>query len=153
MKVHVLVTLALLAFGFVLPAPGQEDNTVDPEVRKQIEELNVKYDKAFNENDAEAIAALFTWNGVETGPEGQAFGQPDIEERYGVLFQLHPTSHLSKLIQMYAIGSHVCAITEWTAMLKKDASQPMLLSEGYMVTVNVREGDVWKIEMLYSSYK
>jgi len=38
-------------------------------------------------------------------------------------------------------------------MQKKDASQPMRLSEGYIVTVNVREGDVWKIEMLYSSYK
>jgi hypothetical protein len=30
--------------------------------RKKIEELNIKYDKAFNENDAEAIAALFPWN-------------------------------------------------------------------------------------------
>ena len=146
MKAHVLLAVALLAFGVVASAPGQESKTVDPQVRKQIEELNLRYDKAFNENDAQAIAALFTWNGVETGPDGQAFGQPDIEERYGGLFQLHPTSHLSKLIQ-------VCAITEWTAMQKKDASQPTLLSEGYMVTVNVREGDVWKIEMLYSSYK
>ena len=120
MKVQVLLALALLAFGFVVPAPGQENNTVDPQVRKQIEELTVEYDKAFNENDAAAIAALFTWNGVETRPEGQSFGQPDIEERYGVLFQLHPTNHLSKLIQVYAIGSRVCAITEWTAMQKND---------------------------------
>ena len=153
MKPPLLLAFALLAVGFVVPTLGQEKNAVDPQVRKQIEELNVNYDKAFNDNDAEAMAALFTWNGVEKGPEGQAFGQPDIEERYGTLFQLHPTSHLSKLIQMYAIGSRVCAITEWTAMQKRDASQPMLLSEGYMVTVNVREGDVWKIEMLYSSYK
>ena len=153
MKAHVLLAVALLAFGVVASAPGQESKTVDPQVRKQIEELNLRYDKAFNENDAQAIAALFTWNGVETGPDGQAFGQPDIEDRYGGLFQLHPTSHLSKLIQVYAIGSRVCAITEWTAMQKKDASQPMLISEGYLVTVNVREGDVWKIEMLYSSYK
>ena len=153
MKAHVLLAVALLAFGVVASAPGQENNTVDPQVRKQIEEIKVKYDKAFNENDAAAITALFTWNGVETGPDGQAFGQPDIEERYGGLFQLHPTNHLSKLIQVYAIGSRVCAITEWTTMQKKDASQPMRLSEGYIVTVNVREGDVWKIEMLYSSYK
>jgi hypothetical protein len=73
MKVHILLTLALLAFNFVVPAPSQENKTVDPQVRKQIEELNVKYDKAFNENDAAAITALFTWNGVETGPEEQAF--------------------------------------------------------------------------------
>jgi hypothetical protein len=29
MKVHILLTLALLAVGFVVPAPGQENDTVD----------------------------------------------------------------------------------------------------------------------------
>ena len=62
MKAHVLLAVALLAFGVVASAPGQESKTVDPQVRKQIEELNLRYDKAFNENDAEAIAALFPWN-------------------------------------------------------------------------------------------
>jgi hypothetical protein len=49
-----------------------------------------------------------SWNGVETGPDGHDFGQPDIEERYGVLFQLHPTSLHRKsrtLIAKWAIGS------------------------------------------------
>ena len=77
MKPPLLLAFALLAVGFVVPTLGQEKNAVDPQVRRQIEELNVNYDKAFNDNDAEAMAALFTWNGVEKGPEGQAFGQPD----------------------------------------------------------------------------
>ena len=54
---------------------------------------------------------------------------------------------------MYAIGHRVCAIAEWSMMQKMHASQPMLLKEGYVVTVNVREGDDWKIGMLYWSYK
>jgi hypothetical protein len=36
---------------------------------------------------------------------------------------------------------------------KKHASQPILLQEGYVVTINVRERDAWKIRMLYWSYK
>ena len=45
------------------------------------------------------------------------------------------------------------AIAEWTMMQKIHASQPMLPKEGYLVTINVREGDSWKIGMLYWSYK
>jgi hypothetical protein len=53
----------------------------------------------------------------------------------------------------YAIGNRVCAITEWSVMQKKHASQPMLLKEGYVVTINVREGDAWKICMSYWNSK
>jgi len=48
MKAHALFALALLIFGFIVSAPGQENDAVDPQLRKQIEELNEKYDKAFN---------------------------------------------------------------------------------------------------------
>jgi hypothetical protein len=53
---------------------------------------------------------------------------------------------------VYAIGNRVCAVAEWSVMEKKHASQPML-KEGYVVTINVRERDAWKICMLYWSYK
>ena len=70
-----------------------------------------------------------------------------------ILFESHPNSHVTKLDQVYAIGHRVCAIAEWSTMQKMHASQPMLQKEGYVVTVNVREGDDWKIGMLYWSYK
>jgi hypothetical protein len=116
MKLHVLLALAGLTIGFAVPILAQEKNAVDPQVRQQIEELNVKYDEAFNKNDAEGITTLFTVDAVEMRPEGPASGQPDIEERYGVLFQSHPTNHLSKLDQVYAIGNRVCAIIKWSVM-------------------------------------
>ena len=37
MKMRLLLTLAGLAFSFALPTFAQEENTVDPEVRQQIE--------------------------------------------------------------------------------------------------------------------
>jgi len=60
MKVRLLLTLAGLAIGFAVPALAQEQNTVDPEVRQQIEAVLTKFDEAFNKNDAAAIAALYT---------------------------------------------------------------------------------------------
>jgi hypothetical protein len=99
-EIYPLLGLAVLAIGFVVPTLAQEGNTIDPQVRKQIEELNRKYDEASNANSAVAVAALFTVDAVETGPEGPGSGQPDIVQRYLALFQSHPTSHISKLAQL-----------------------------------------------------
>ena len=151
MRRRLLQTIAGLFIGFSI-ARVQEQNAVDSQARKQIEELNLKYDEAFN-HDAEGVATLFTADAVETGPEELASGQQEIEDRYKILFESHPNGHATTLDQVYAIGNRVCAIMEWSMMQKMHASQPMHLKEGYVVTVNVREGDDWKIGMLSRSYK
>ena len=105
MKFRLLLTLGGLAIGFGAQARAQEQNTVDPQVRQQIEALNQKFDEAFNQNDAEAVADLFTAGAVEAGPdEAAASGQQEIEDRYKVLFESHPSRHTSKLDQVCAIG-------------------------------------------------
>jgi uncharacterized protein (TIGR02246 family) len=48
-------------------------------VRQQVEALNLKYDEAFNQNDAEAVADLFTPDAVESGPEEAVSGQQEIQ--------------------------------------------------------------------------
>jgi hypothetical protein len=60
MNVRLLLTLAGLAIGFAVPSIAQEQNTVDPEVRQQIEAVHMKFYEAYNKHDAAAIAALFT---------------------------------------------------------------------------------------------
>jgi ketosteroid isomerase-like protein len=65
MKMRLLVTFTALAIGFAVPVLAQEKNTVDPEVRQQIEAVVMKYDEAYNKNDAAATAALFTQDAVE----------------------------------------------------------------------------------------
>jgi hypothetical protein len=65
MKMRLLLTLAGLAIGFVVPALAQEQNTVDPEARQQIEAIHMKFYEAFNKHDAAAIAALFTQDALK----------------------------------------------------------------------------------------
>jgi hypothetical protein len=72
MKFRLLLVLAGLAIGFSAQARAQEQNTVDPQVRQQIEALNQKFDEAFNQNDAEAVADLFTAGAIEAGPDEAA---------------------------------------------------------------------------------
>ena len=64
MKIRLLLVLVGLAIGFPAPALAQEQNTVDPQVRQQIEAVHMKFCEARNKHDAAAIAALFTRDGV-----------------------------------------------------------------------------------------
>jgi ketosteroid isomerase-like protein len=86
MKTRLLLACAGLAISFAMPAVAQEQNTIDPEVRQQIEALIVNLDEAYNKSDAQAVAALFAQDAVEVWygqPEGGlASGQQAIEKRY-----------------------------------------------------------------------
>ena len=84
MKLHVLLTLAGLAISFAVPTFAQEQNTVDPEVRQQIEALLMKFGEAFNKHDPAAIAALYTQNSIrlESWWSEGALGQQAIEKSY-----------------------------------------------------------------------
>jgi len=75
MKKHVLLALVGLATGFVVPAFAQEKDTVDPQIRQQLEALSKKFDDASNKADAAALAALFTQDAVEVGPDGPVYGR------------------------------------------------------------------------------
>jgi uncharacterized protein (TIGR02246 family) len=133
-----------LAIGLAVPVLAQEQNTVDPEVRQQIEATLMKFDEAFKKRDAAAIAALFTQDAVQVcqgWPGGaEASGQQAIEKRYTVDFASSP-SIVRKFVQVYAIGNDICAITEFKTMVWK----------GYLVTIYVREADDWKIRLEYGN--
>jgi hypothetical protein len=151
MSMHLLPTLAGLAIGFAVPALAQEQNTIDPEVRQQIEAAVLKYQEACNNYDAAATAALFTQEAVEVvGMEmagksgsGLASGREAIEKRYAAHFASSPSKSSLKLVQVYAIGSDVCAISEF--------SHHFQAGKGYHATIYVREGDEWKIRMAYGN--
>src|SRR5262249_22351417 len=138
-----LLTLAGFAIGFVVPTLAQEQITVDPEVRQQIEAVHMKFVDAQNKGDAAAIAALFTqdavqlWYGLSAG--GLASGQEAIEKRYKATFAA-PTPIDSKILQIYPIGNDICVTTEYKVPMWK----------GHAVTIYGRDADTWKIRMAYS---
>jgi uncharacterized protein (TIGR02246 family) len=143
MKMRLIIALVGLAISFALPTFSQDQNTVDPEVRQQIEAVHTKFVEAQNKGDAAALAALFTqdavqvWYGVSEG--GSASGQQAIEKRYRETFAaLSPLD--SKIVQIYPIGNDICAITEYKIMTWK----------GHAVTIFGRDADTWKIRMLRS---
>ena len=60
MKIRLLVALVGLAVSFALPTFAQQTNTPDPQLRQRLLALIQKFGDAYNDNDAVAVAALFT---------------------------------------------------------------------------------------------
>jgi uncharacterized protein (TIGR02246 family) len=139
MKLPRLLTLAGLAISFALPSLAQEQNTISPTVRQQIEAVFLKFQHAYNAQDLDAIAALHSQNAIELRSwEGLATGDA-ITKRFALDFTGSPGRMVNKIVALYPIGNAVCEIANsdvggWTAQT---------------VTVYVREGADWKAAMTY----
>ena len=159
MKTRLLGALVGLAISFALPIFAQQKATVDPAIAQQrdllgdvnaLDEFGVlatKIDEAFNKNDAGALAALFTEDGVLVTPDGIFFGRQAIEKRYVELFQRWPvTFSTSQRDQLNAIDNAAWSTGEWWSTLQSENGPEF--ERGYWSAIYVREGDGWKIRML-----
>ena len=87
MKTRTLLGLIGLAFSFALPTFAQQTNAPDPQLRQQLLELAKKFENAWNNNDASALAALFTEDAVLVEESGVVSGRENIKKHYTDLFQ------------------------------------------------------------------
>ena len=146
MKIGRVVTLVGLVISFASPISAQQKDSVDPEVRQQIEAVLMKFDEAFNKHDAAAIADLFTPDAVDVfrwaSEGGNASGQQAIKKRYEAEASESSGSNMThKLVQVYPIGDELCAFTEYSVMMWK----------GHTLIIFVRDADTWKIRLAYST--
>src|SRR6266446_8888452 len=86
MKIR-LVTLLGLAISFALPIFAQQTNTPDPQLRQRLVALIKKHTDALDKNDAAAVAAVFTEDGILVTPDGPISGRESIEKYYAGVFK------------------------------------------------------------------
>ena len=126
--------------GFALPSIAQNKNTVDPQVRQQIEAVFMKFQEAYNNRDIAIIAALHTQNAIEVRSwQGLASGREAIAKRFAADFASNPGKMVNKIVELYPIGNTICEIADsdvggWKAQT---------------VTIYVLDGDTWKSSMTY----
>jgi ketosteroid isomerase-like protein len=158
MKIR-LLALVGLAISFALPTFAQQKDSVDPRIVQQrdllgvpnalaeFDVLGMKEDEAYNKNDAGAVAALFTEDGVLVAPDGMFYGRLAIEKRYADRFQRWPiTTFTGQRSCLNAIDNAVWSVGEWWSTLQSQTS-PVFV-RGYWSAIYVREGDGWKIRLL-----
>ena len=142
MKNRSLLVLALSAISFAVPTFSQGQNTVDPEVRQQIEVLFKNFREAFNNRDPSAIAALYTDNAIrsESYLSEVGIGRQAIEKSYTAMLSSKPGEFVGQVVEVYPIGNDMCVITK-----DREGS----LWKGYKTWICNRDADTWKIRMEY----
>jgi uncharacterized protein (TIGR02246 family) len=152
MKIPSLLVLVGLAISFTLPTFAQQKDTSDPQLREALVAFNKQVDEALNNNDAHALAGLFTEDAVFVTDQGPILGRQAIEKWYTDLFQtMHFSNHSGTIDQdsphsMATADSGIWATGGWTVTVKGKDFGPVE-AKGYYGAIYVREGDTWKKRM------
>ena len=145
MKTRFLFTLAALAIGLATPALAQLQNTVDPEVRQQIEAVTKRMEEAHNKHDAAAYAAFYTEFGINVWSwqaEGAADGLPAIKKKYEAVFASKPPPQSFKVVQVYAIANRIFAVVDIT-------DHKAFKGQALVIYSYVPDADDWKVRLWY----
>jgi ketosteroid isomerase-like protein len=118
--------------------------------------LGKRFDEAWKNNDAAALAALYTEDAVLVTDIGPFYGREAIEKYYANLFkQFHFSNHISKRDQysphiIGTAGNEAWSNGEWSQTYQVNDGRPIQL-KGYWSNIQVREGDAWKTRMTMSN--
>jgi ketosteroid isomerase-like protein len=124
-------------------------DTTDSQITEQLHAFSKKVDEAWNNNDAAALAALFTEDALLLEDTGPIYGREAIEKHYADVFQkVHFSNHLDKADQN---SPHVIGMTgneawsngQWSLTYQVKGGVPVELS-GYWLEIYSREGGTWK---------
>jgi ketosteroid isomerase-like protein len=129
-----------------------QKDAVDPQLRQQLDAKIKKYDEAWNNNDAAALAAFFTEEAVYVTDRGPICSREAIEKHFADLFQnVHFSGHIANADQdsphiTGTAGNEMWATGGWSLTLQEKTGDPIPLN-GYWSEIYVREGDAWKVRM------
>jgi ketosteroid isomerase-like protein len=152
MKTRLLGALVGLAISFTLPTYAQQKDMADPQTTQKILAIGKAYEEAENNNDAAAVAALFTHDAVFVTTEGPIIGRQAIQKWYTDLYQWwHPKNYITKLDgnaphSIGTAGNELWATGEWSETGQGKHGEPIPI-KGYQLMFFVRESDDWKIRM------
>ena len=173
-KVHPLVAatliLSTLPISFAVSTFAQEKDAVDQQtgqpatyygdgwlaswcLLQQLEVNSKKYAEAVKNNDAAAVATLFTEDAVFVTPDaGAVYGREGVEELFAEWFKgSHCNDHISmrypNSVRIVGMADNIASSGEWSETWQSPGQKPIQF-KSYWSAINTREGGDWKIRML-----
>ena len=136
MKKRLVVALVGWAISFALPTYAQQKDVADPQTTQKIAATREALHEAHINNDAVAVAALFTRDAVFVAPEGTIIGRQAIQKWYADVYQWwHPKNHIDKLdgpVHLIGTaGNELWATGEWSETGQSKAGEPIPI-KGYV---------------------
>jgi ketosteroid isomerase-like protein len=149
MKIRLRLALVGLAISFALPTFAQQKDTAASQIDEQIVK---KFDEAFNNGDAAAVAALYTEDAILVPDTGPVYGREAIEKYWAGLFKkFHVSNQADKAAPdsphtIGTAGNEAWSHGQWKVTLQGQDGKPFDLT-GNWTEIYRREGDTWKRQL------
>ena len=142
MRIGYLLATVGLAISFTWPTFAQD--TIDPKVEQQIRAFTMKYDEAFNKNDATALGALFSEDAVLSGLHGKFKGRQAIENFHNqqVFGRWHVNNRVTTVDRVVSVNDEVSSSGRWSETVQSNGAKNV---GGTYSWALIRDGDSWKI--------
>jgi uncharacterized protein (TIGR02246 family) len=132
---------------------AQQKEAVDPQIVEQLNANGKKFAEAVNNNDAAAVAALYTEDAVFVTDRGPVHGRQAIEKWWADTFKaVHPKNYIDKTdpssLRVVGTADTIRVAGEWNETLQGKNGEP-IQAKGYWSDILVREGDDWKIQVVW----
>lgn len=104
--------------------------SVDPQLRQQMEAFHKIYDETFNRNDAGAVASLYTEDALFVADTGPLYGREAIEKWYEDEFQKVPNrNNVGKPDEksphiIDTVGNVILSNGEWSQTIHAEGGDP-----------------------------
>ena len=123
MSIGYLLATVGLAISFTRPTFAQD--TIDPKVEQQIRAFTMKYDEAFNKNDATALGALFSEDAVLSGLHGKFKGRQAIENFHNqpVFGRWHVNNRVTTVDRVVSVSDEVSSSGRWSETVQSNGSK------------------------------
>ena len=134
------------------PDYTRQTNTPDPKLRERLISRFKALTDALDKNDAAAVAANFTENGILVTSYGQFWGRQAIEHWYAELFKDVQSSNNLVTVDEDSpytpctAGNELWATGKWSQTLK--GPNGFTEVKGYWSAIAILEGEDWNIQML-----
>jgi len=135
-RTFIMVTICMFLC-VVAPALAQQDPSASDE--KLYEDVQKQFAEAYNRQDADAMAALFTENGVRVTPNGIFQGRDAIRREIQQVLTMGLHDYTVRRTVSRSEGNLVFNVGEWQAKLGDRQFH------GYYSALLIREGDQAKI--------
>jgi ketosteroid isomerase-like protein len=141
-KIHFLALVGLASF--VVPAFAPQE--ISDETHQQLALVGKTFHDGFNNQNAAAVASVYTEDAVSVTDTGPIYGRAAIQKHLEDVFQkIKFSDHTGKADHEVMVGNEVWSNGEWSSTIQGTNWGP-LHPKGYWMVIWVREGDAWKFK-------
>lgn len=141
--------IVLFVFCFVLFSCAPEEEEMDiAQVRKAIEEANLKFGDAVRQGDAAGLAALYTEEATILPPNSEMIqGRQGIEEFWSGIIQVGLKDAVLTTVNVSGSGNLAYEIGKFTLTIQAEEQEPMEQKGKYVVVWKKMEDGLWKLHV------